>query len=188
MGNQKITASMIVEVVGRPPEYLKEALGSHIDKINQIEKTSLNSVKIAEPRIIEGEEDFYSCFGEVEVEVPTLGKLMDLVFDFMPSSVEIIDPSDLEFDCQEATMFLNDLAGRLHKYDEVAKVAKAHIDQLNQKLQVYQAREKKIQESPIRPLKISMNAPEKKEEPKDTVEKPKKETTKKSKKKSKKKN
>ncbi|MEI7719090.1 MAG: hypothetical protein WCI72_04435 [archaeon] len=161
MVEQKITAMMIIEVAGRPPEYLEEQLRVHLDKLNQIKDVKLISLKIAEPRLIEEEKDLYTCFGEVEVETIGFSTLIDLVFDFMPSSIEIISPNDIEFNCQEATMFANDMAGRLHKYDELAKIARMQIQQLSQQLQ--QSRPAAIQApaNPIQPVKISMNTPEK---------------------------
>jgi hypothetical protein len=175
MREQKITVAMIIEVAGRPPEYLENSLKIHLDKLNNIKDVRLISSKIAEPRLIETEKDLYTCFGEVEVEVLGMAKLMDLIFDFMPSSVEIINPSEIEFNCQEATMFANDMAGRLHKYDEVAKIARMQVQQLSQQLQRYQqAQQRPV--NPIQPIQISMNSPEEKK-----VEKTEKKPSKKSK-------
>lgn len=161
MVEQKITASMIIEVAGRPPEYLENSLKLHLEKLNHIKDVKLISSKIAEPRLIETEKDLYTCFGEVEVETVGFSKLMDLVFDFMPSSVEIINPNEIEFNCQEATMFANDMAGRLHRYDEIAKIARMQIQQLTQQLQRYQQPVQKAPASPFQPMQITMNSPEK---------------------------
>jgi len=173
MREQKITAMMIIEVAGRPPEYLENSLKIHLDKLNHIKDVKLVSSKIAEPRLIETEKDLYTCFGEVEVEVIDMAKLMDLIFDFMPSSVEIINPSDIEFNCQEATMFANDMAGRLHKYDEVAKIARMQVQQLSQQLQRYQQAMQKPY-NPIQPVQISMGQPEEKKTEKSEKKLPKK--------------
>ena len=159
MVQQKITAIMIIEVAGRPPEYLTNSMQLHIEKLNQLNGVRLVSSKISEPRVVESEKDLYTCFAEVEVEADSLARLMDLVFDFMPSSMEIIDPVDLELNCQEATMFVNDLAGRLHKYDEVAKIARMQVQQLTNKLVQGQQTQQQAQRpaSPIQPIKITMN-------------------------------
>lgn len=161
MVEQKITAAMIIEVAGRPPEYLENSLKLHLDKLNHIKDVKLISSKIAESRLIETEKDIYTCFGEVEVETIGFSKLMDLIFDFMPSSVEIINPVNIEFNCQEATMFANDMAGRLHKYDELAKIARLQIQQLNQQLQNSQQPNQKVSSNPIQPIQITMNSPSK---------------------------
>jgi len=149
---------MIIEVAGRPPEYLENSLKLHLDKLNHTVGVKLISSKIAESRLIETEKDLYTCFGEVEVETVGFSKLMDLIFDFMPSSVEVINPTDIEFNCQEATMFANDMTGRLHKYDELAKIARMQIQQLNSKLQVSQ-QVQKAPLNPIQPVQITMSTP-----------------------------
>jgi len=109
MIEKKITAIMIIEVAGRPPQYLVDSMKAHIDKLNHIKGVSLVRSRISEPVIVESEKDLYTSFAEVEVQTDGLAKLMDLIFDFMPSSVEVIEPVDMELNCQEATMFMNDL-------------------------------------------------------------------------------
>lgn len=159
MVEQKITAIMIIEVAGRPPEYLTESITAHIEKLNHIKDIKLISSKISEPTIVESEKDIYSSFAEVEIEAMGLSKLMDLIFDFMPSSIEIIEPSNIELNCQEATMFVNDLAGRLHKYDEVAKIARFQIQQLSAKLaQAQQNPSASRPQNPIQPMKVTMQS------------------------------
>jgi len=158
MVDQKITALMIIEVAGRPPEYLENSLKLHLDKLNHIKDVKLISSKMAEPRLIETEKDLYTCFGEVEVETLGFSKLMDLIFEFMPSSVEIINPMDIEFNCQEATMFANDMAGRLHRYDEIAKIARMQIQQLTARLQQLTQPIQKVSQNPIQPVQITMNS------------------------------
>jgi len=157
---------MFVEVAGRPPEYVKNSLELHVKKIGEVKDVKLLSCKLAEPKKIEGGEDLHTCFAEVEVELLGLSKLLDLIFDFMPSSIEIVDPEYLEMGCQEATMFANDLAGRLHKYDDVAKMASMQVQQLTQKLQAMQQfvnlGQPKPSQSPYQPLKITMQPSEEK--------------------------
>lgn len=174
MVEQKITAIMIVEVAGRPPEYLTNSLQLHIDKLNHVKGIRLVSSKLSEPAVVESEKDLYTCFAEVEVEVTGLSKLMDLVFDFMPSSIEIIDPMNLELNCQEATMFVNDLAGRLHKYDELAKIAKMQLMEMAKKLEQIQPKQAAQENAnPFQPIRITMQNDNPKKE-KNSNKKPKK--------------
>lgn len=173
----KINAIMIIEVAGRPPEYLVDSMKAHVDKLNQIKGVSLVSSKFSEARLLEEEKDLYTCFAEVEVQTETFGKIIELIFDFMPSSIEIVNPSEIEFDCQGATMLMNDLSGRLHRYDDVAKIARMQIQQLTQKLQATQQPASRPVSSPIQPMQITMNnsqEPIKKNKEKDTTNKKKK--------------
>jgi hypothetical protein len=170
MAEKKITAVMIIEVAGRPPEYLENSLKLHLDKLNHIKDVKVISSKMAEPRLVETEKEIYTCFGEVEVEVIGFSKIMDLVFEFMPSSIEIINPSEIEFNCQEATMFVNDMAGRLHKYDEIAKIARMQIQNLTQQLQSRQEAQKQVS-SLVQPLKVTFGNPDEQVQEKKTKKK-----------------
>jgi hypothetical protein len=132
--SKEIRAVMIVEVAGKPAEYVRESTEVHISRLDQMQDIEVISKKFSDPKRIEGPEEAYTCFSEIEFETPTFQRLLDLIFDFMPSSIEILSPSVLEFDCQEATMFINNLAGRLHRYDEIAKIAQFRVKHLSEEL------------------------------------------------------
>ena len=132
---QKIRAIMIIEVMGRPAEHLLEMIKIHVGQIKTMKDIKYISESFSEPKKIEAEQEFYTCFAEVEIETKGFQKLMDLIFDFMPSSIEILEPSNIDFSLSDATSFLNTLAGRLHKYDEIAKIAQIQTQQLAQRLQ-----------------------------------------------------
>lgn len=129
---------MIVEIAGRPANHVQEYLKAHISQIKNLKGICHISEKISEPKLIETEKEIYTCFAEVEFEAEDFLKLTEMVFDFMPSSIEIIKPSNISFNLGDATAYLNNLAGRLHRYDEVAKIAQLQNNQLAQKLQALQ--------------------------------------------------
>jgi hypothetical protein len=135
----KITGIMIIEIAGRPAQHIKDALVAHVGQIKGLKYAKLINATYSEPRKIEGvEQEMYSCFAEVEVESLDFADMMNLVFDFMPSSFEIIEPSEVKMSLSDATSVLNTLSGRLHKYDEIAKVAQFQVQQLAQKFQEMQ--------------------------------------------------
>jgi len=125
---------MIIEIAGRPPEHIKEALKTHILQFKEYKEVTLMSESFSDPKKIDGSHDMYTCFSEVEFEVESFSRLMDIVFDFMPASIEILNPSQLEINVSDATSFLNTLAGRLHKYDELTGIAQIQAKQLAEKL------------------------------------------------------
>ncbi len=131
---KEIRAILMVEVAGRPAEHVKESLKIHVGRFKNIKDMKLISATISEPKEIEGHKEFFTCFSEVEVEVPSFLKLTDLIFDFMPSSIEVVEPNQIEFDTQEATAITNQLTGRLHRYDEIAKIVKLQNEQLVKKV------------------------------------------------------
>ena len=134
MAQKEIQAILIIEVAGKPSEYVKDGLEKHLSKVDKMQDIQVVSKNFSEPKRTEHQEEVYTAFCELEVKVPNLAKLMDLIFDLMPSSVEIVDPSRINMDSLEATNFINNLAGRLHRYDEIAKIAQFKIKQLTDEL------------------------------------------------------
>ena len=131
---EKVRAVLIVEIMGRPAEHVKEMLKEHVEKIDEMKDVSTVSISLSEPKELEQQKGLFTCFAEVEVEAESFLEVIHLVFDYMPSSLEIIRPDKIDFGVADATSFLNDLSGRLHKYDEIAKIAKMQNQQLAQKV------------------------------------------------------
>ncbi len=136
---RKIRAIFIFEMMGKPPEYLKEILEKYIKSL-EIEGVKLLNHKLSEPKEIEskkGEKSFlYSTFAEVELEIDNLNLLFGVVFRMLPSHVEVIEPADFNLKNFDLSAILSDLAIKLHKFDEIVKVLMMERDnfaaQLNQ--------------------------------------------------------
>ena len=118
---------MIVEVAGNPSEYVKESLEKHVNVLNGIKDVTINSMNISEPKEIENSNGIFTCFSEIDFEVESLSRMTEIIFDFMPSSVEVIEPSKLILDTNQASALLNNISGRMHKYDEIASIAQGKI-------------------------------------------------------------
>jgi len=157
---------MIVEIAGRPSEHVKEQLSKHIMVLDNLKDIDVHTIKISEPMELESSEDIkgtaYTCFAEADFEVETLGRLTELIFDFMPSSIEVIEPGNIKMNQADATSLMNNISGRLHRYDEFAKVAGAKIKELETAL----AKSNKPITQNHAPINISY-ADEKKEESKE---------------------
>ena len=130
-----VRAIMIVEMAGKPPEYVKESLEKHIGVLNDVKDIEVHGINVSEPREIEGSNGMFTCFAEADFETENFARLTETMFDFMPSSVEVIEPSSVKLDAAEATGLLNNISGRLHKYDEVAKIAQQRLYQMNAQLE-----------------------------------------------------
>ena len=142
---------MIVEMAGRPAEHLTAAIEKHIGVLNDIKDVEVHSIKVSEPRVIEQEGDdapldslghqtgqeIFTTFSEADFECESFGRMTEIMFDFMPSSVEVIEPGKLEIDAPEATAFLNNISGRLHRYDEIAKVLGERHKDMEDRLRKY---------------------------------------------------
>ena len=111
---------MIVEVAGRPAEHLKATLGEHIGILDKVDDITVHSIKISEPREIEKSNGMLTCFAEADFEAKSFARLSETMFDFMPSSVEVIEPAKVTLSMTEATDLLNKICGWMHRYDELA--------------------------------------------------------------------
>lgn len=130
---------MIVEMAGSPADHVKTTLSKHTGVLATMKDVSVKSIKISEPATIEGVPGMFTCFTESDFEVEDLSKITEIIFDFMPSSVEIIEPSKVSLSSADATSFFNNISGRLHRYDEVARAAQFKYKQLESQLQKLQS-------------------------------------------------
>lgn len=114
----EITAVIIIEVLGRPAEHIANALEQLIERLAKEKDVQVMNKKIFPPKPT---EKMFITFAEAEIKVKDITKLAEICFVFMPSSVEIIEPSDLKLKLSDANALLNFLVARLHNYDAIAK-------------------------------------------------------------------
>ena len=135
---------MIVEMAGRPAEHLTTTLEEHIKILHKVEDVTVHSIKVSEPKEIPQEKStpdsiMFTAFAEADFECESFARLTETMFDFMPSSVEVIEPAKVSLDMGESTALLNNISGRMHRYDEIAKIAGARLQQMNTQLQAAQS-------------------------------------------------
>jgi len=139
-----VRAIMIVEMAGRPAEHLTSVLEEHIGTLNKIDDITVHSIKVSEPQAIVQDEkekkvavgnEMFTAFAEADFECESFARLTETMFDFMPSSVEVIEPSKVSLDANESTALLNNISGRMHRYDEIAKIAGARLQQMDAQLE-----------------------------------------------------
>jgi hypothetical protein len=121
---QEIVFRALIEVLGKPKEHVQESLTKYIDQLKSSEDYTVVSVDLAE---IEKREDaeLWATFAELEVKTISVEKLITFCFEYMPSSIEILEPAEIKLESQEISHFLSNLQGRLHQIDMVAKQLKA---------------------------------------------------------------
>ncbi|MFH1325482.1 MAG: hypothetical protein ABIH49_01775 [archaeon] len=129
-----ITAVMILEAIGKPPEHLKEALDKLVMAIGEEKKVKILGKKINEPVLMKDQKDFYTSFAEIEIEVEEVLYLAVLMFKYMPAHIEIISPEVIALTSNGWNDLFNELTRRLHGYDEVARVVQVEKEILEKKL------------------------------------------------------
>lgn len=145
MAEQKIKAIFTFEMLGRPPEHLKATLSEFVDKLDTIPSITIENKTVHEPKLVEDErvKDLFTTFAEVEVSSDNFNAISLIVFNALPSHVEIIEPYSLNIANNELSNILTDLTVRIHKYDEIAKRITAERNMMIKKLE---EADKKIQE------------------------------------------
>lgn len=132
--NEKINSIMIFEMIGKPAEHLKEALEKLVKTIEDDKIVKVVDKKIGNAKEIEKQKGFYSNFAEIEIEVEKMFDLIVSIFKYMPAHIDIISPENLFMTNNDTNIALNELARRLHGYDEVARVLQMQNAQMQGKL------------------------------------------------------
>ena len=134
METKKITAVMILEIIGKPAEHLVETLEQISKEMGEEKGVKMINKKISEPVELKERKDFFTAFAEIEIEIDEALQLAILMFKYMPAHVEVISPESLVLTNNEYGDILSELTRRLHKYDEVARVVQMEKDILEKKL------------------------------------------------------
>ena len=108
----RILTRIIIEIVGKPKEHIEKALKVVVEKIKE-EK----DIEIVEEQIFNAEkqEEMFNVFAELGILFNNMQTLIEFCFDFMPSSIEILDPEKLSFDSNKFAGLINDLLAKLHQ-------------------------------------------------------------------------
>lgn len=113
-----VKALLVIEVMGKPAEHIDQAIHDLVERLGKEQDVDILNKKFYEPKPT---ETLFITFCEVEIAVPSLSKLSEIGFNYMPSSIEIFEPSDLRFNINDANSLINGIIVRLHQYDAIAK-------------------------------------------------------------------
>lgn len=136
----EIKALFIFEIMGRPPEHIKNTLGELIDKLGEQKRINIIRKEVHEPKLVEEEgvknDNLFTTFAEVELIADNLSLIFDIALNMLPSHVEILSPKELEFKNFDLSSVVSNLCVKIHKYDEISKISlmekNSLIAQLNQ--------------------------------------------------------
>ena len=127
-----IQARVVLEIIGKPKEHVEKTMQDYVGKIKkeadlEVLHADINEVQKQETGA-QGDEllkEVWATFAEIEILFKNLPKITYFCFEYMPSSIEIIEPQDLHANGNELTGFFTDLQFRLHQVDMVAKQQKS---------------------------------------------------------------
>jgi len=122
--NQKIKARIFFEVMGWPPEELKNHLQKLVEKLKT--QWKLSDVKLEEPVKVEDVEKMHVAHVEFIAEVKSLGELMLFSLLNGPSLVEILEPSEIYLSAGEVQDIIADIISKGQALDRDLKVLSAN--------------------------------------------------------------
>ena len=128
-------ARSIIEIVGGPKEHVDKAMGIVLGKLREDKQVKLLNEKVFEAKPLEGKKPLFSTFCEIEIEVKNMSDLFGFCFDFLPSSVEIYEPTEMPLKIDSVNDMLNELMSKLHQYDMALKNIYARNILLNRQLE-----------------------------------------------------
>lgn len=106
----------IFEIAGFPEKHIEKTINLLANKLRK-ERIKIIEQTINKPKKVG--EKMFSAYIDMEFLSKSLSQIMGLIYDYLPSSIEIIEPDDpISDDPQSMTEILNDLIARLHKYNQ----------------------------------------------------------------------
>jgi len=117
-----ILVRTIIEMLGAPKEHIEKTLKDYVEKLKTDKEFSIVKEEIVPAK---EQDKLFSVFAELDIRFKTAQQLVDFCFDSMPSSVEIIEPSQLTLSAGALSDTLNDMQAKIHRNDMIVKTLKA---------------------------------------------------------------
>lgn len=108
----------IIEILGAPKEHVVDTLYEYVEQIKKKEDIKVAHADFAKPKAV---GKLFTVFVELELFVKNASTLAYFCFDYMPSSIEIVEPETFRYNATDFSSFFNDLQARLHRVDKIAK-------------------------------------------------------------------
>ncbi len=114
----KIIIKSIIEIAGFPKEHIEDTMQKIVEKLKNSKDWEIVEQNLGEAKEI---KNLWSTFIDVNISFKDLNKIIEFCFAFLPSSIEILEPGNLNLDQKNLTLWFNDILTALHKYDMALK-------------------------------------------------------------------
>ena len=119
-GEGRIKALMLIEVLAVNEDAAKSSLKDLVDRLGgekgvEVTKTDFKEIQKVENPMPNIKEAF-SQVVEIELVAKTYETLVDIVINYGPSSIEILEPSSLKIGVGEAQAILNEISDIIHRF------------------------------------------------------------------------
>ncbi len=126
------TVRAIIEILGFPDTHVKEVAEKVIEKLKTEDRISVLKENIHDPKKVK--ETFFSCFIEIEMKITDLNKLMGFCFDYLPSSLEILDTEKVTIPVREFHFAMSEMIEKLHQYNITVNNLTATVKNLEKEI------------------------------------------------------
>ncbi len=133
MEKPTITIKAILELMGSPEEHVDKTMEMIVEKLNASKEFEVITSKLSETTSIE-DRPFWSKFVDLELGFKNMDDVTGFCFDFMPSSIEVVEPVSFNFKKDILDNLWNDLIARIHQYDMLLKNLHAENKVMKRKL------------------------------------------------------
>lgn len=123
-----IQCRIVLEIVGKPKEHVEKTIKEVVEKIKKEKGMKVLDAHIADIQKKETgakEEgmikEMWATFAEIEIIFKDLIRMTYFCFEYMPASIEILEPQKMALQAINLSEFFNDLQLRLHQVTMVAK-------------------------------------------------------------------
>lgn len=163
---EKLQAQLIIEILGRPPEHIKEALQTIILRMNAEEGVKVLEKTIHEPKPVENSKDLYTTFADILIELNSVEDYINILFTYLPAHADLIYPESIEIRNDMLNIIGNKILQRIHEYDAITKNIVVERDLYLQKLKevaphLFKKKEPEQQTPPKKPEKNIKKKPNK---------------------------
>lgn len=121
-------------MAGFPQEHVNQVIDKVVEKIKTEEKIKVVSLNKSEANQL---KEFWMGFIELELVFDDLVTLNHFCFDYLPSSIEILNKETIDVPRATLTLLLNDMLVNMHKYN-------MHITNLNAENEVMRQKLEKV--------------------------------------------
>jgi hypothetical protein len=123
MGQKKedgwVECNVTLQMIGKPKEYLVESMNKIITGIESEEK----KYAIFETQFFDGDnkENFFTYVCEIKMLFSKPLDIIDFSFDYMPSTIELVDPPNISFSSADFSSFINEMLIKNHDLNMLTK-------------------------------------------------------------------
>ncbi len=128
-----ILAKVTFEVVGKPKEHVEKSLKNYVENLKKDERIEVAEEYYDKPEEVEG--GLWSVFAEVDILFRDLDVINWVSVNFLPASIEILDPSEMRVTANQLTNWFNDTISKMHEisvnFKNVVSENRIHIKNIN---------------------------------------------------------